>query len=308
MSVGADLIAQVRRALRDWPKLRVDTGIGDGVSDFFDLGKDISVLLNSERVSVAGVVKTRGVDYTLDYDANQVLFAAAAIPGNGQAINARYKEQVWRDELILDGLNAGRRMLFPRFYRRDSATITCRNNVRDYQLDGADVNEPNMRAVFGQGEGSFKVLRASVQPLGASVDQLGIPFRRFWHEWRAGHPFIHTWKMLGQGDVLRLDVMFAFTPIADASTVVDVPDRLTELCTLWACSTLALKMEPQRGRLDTANVQQSNFANPPGTMAQTAEDFRAKFWEMHKTLNSEPPTIEVREMPLPWEAGYRGYP
>ncbi|HEV8670953.1 MAG TPA: hypothetical protein VGS01_09495 [Candidatus Limnocylindria bacterium] len=307
MTTGADLITEVRRSLRDWPRLRVDTGTGDGASDFFDLGKDVSVQQNSEIVSVAGIPKVRGVDYTVDYDANQVLFSAAAIPGNGVAIKARYKEQVWRDELVIDGLNAGRRMLFPRFYRRDSATITIRNNVRDYQLDGADVNEANMRAVFAQGEGSFKVLRAMVQPLGSAVDQLGLPFRKFWHEWRGGHPFIHCWRILGQGDQLRLDVMYAFSPIVDATTVVDVPDRLQELVTLWACSTLSLKTEPQRGRLDTANVQQANFANPPGTMAQTAEDFQKKFWDMFKSINSEPPTIEVRDMPLPWEAGYRGY-
>lgn len=305
MTTGADLIAQVRRSLRDWPKAHVDSGVGDGASSIFDLGKDISVLALSDVVSVAGIVKTRNVDYTIDYDSNQLVFTAP--PAAAAGIRAAYKEQVWRDELIVDGLNSGRRMLFPRFYKRDSATITIRNNVRDYQLDSADVNEVPMRAILAQGEGSFKVLRAAVQPLGASVDQLYVPFRKFWHEWRGGHPFIHTWRMLGLGDLLRLDVMYAFTPIADATTVTDLPDRLQELATLWACSTLALKMEPQRGRLDTANVMQANFANPPGTMAQTAEDFRSKFWEMFKSINSEPPTIEVRDMPLPWEAGYRGY-
>jgi hypothetical protein len=306
MTLGSDLIAQTRRALRDFPKFRVDSGTGDGVTTVFDLGKDIAVLAQSEVVTVAAALKVRGVDYTIDYDANQISFTVA--PALAAAIRITYKEQVWRDELILDGLNAGRRMLFPRFYRRDSATITVRNNVRDYQLDSPDVNEANMRAVLAQGEGSFKLIRAAQQPLGANVDQLWIPYRKRWMEWRGGHPFIHLWRLLGVGDVLRLDLMFAFTPITAATDVVDIPDRLQELAVLWACSTLALKMEPQRGRLDTANVQQSNFANPPGTMAQTAEDFRAKFWEMFKTINSEPPTFEVADMPLPWEAGYRGYP
>jgi hypothetical protein len=307
MTTVADLVAQTRRSLHDWPKLRVDTGTGDGVSDFFDLGKDISVSQNSEVVKVASVTKIRGSDYTLDYDANQILFVPAQIPANAASISVRYKEQVWREELIIDGLNAGRKTLFPRFYAKDSGTLTIRQNVRTYQLDGADMNEPNMRTVFGQGRGTFKILRTMVQPLGASIDQLWVPYRRRWQEWRSGHPYLHFWQMLGVGDVVRVEIMYGFTPFALASDSVDIPDFLQELAVLWACSSLALKTEPQRGRLDTANVMQSNFANPPGTMAQTAEDFQRKYDLMWSKLNSEPPVFDVPDLPMPWEASRQGY-
>jgi hypothetical protein len=301
------MVAQVRRSLHDFPKLRVDTGTGDGVSDFMDLGKDVSVLQNSERVLVAAVLQTRGTQYSLDYDANQILFTTGNIPGNGAALNVRYKEQVYRDEVVIDALNSGRKTLFPRFYAKDSGTITIRQNVRTYQLDGADLNEPNMRAVFGAGRGTFKILRTMTQPLGASIDQLWVPYRRRWQEWRSGHPYLHFWEMLGVGDVVRVEAIYGFTPFALASDNVDIPDFLQELAVLWACSSLALKTEPQRGRLDTANVQQANLANPPGTMAQTAEDFQRKYDLMWSKLNSEPPVFDVPDMPMPWEASRQGY-
>jgi hypothetical protein len=297
----SDMVAQVRRSLHDFPKLRVDTGTGDGVSDFMDLGKDISVLQNSEKVTVAGVVQTRGTAYTLDYDANQILFTTGNIPALGAAISARYKEQVYRDEVVIDGLNSGRKTLFPRFYAKDAGTITVRNLVRDYQLDGADMNEPNMRTVFGAGRGTWKLLTTWKLPFG-TPDQRWVPYFKRREDWRAGHPYLHIFDMPGVGDTIRIEVMYGFTPFSLASDNVDVPDFLQELMVLWACSSLALKTEPQRGRLDTANVQQANFANPPGTMAQTAEDFQRKYDLMWSKLNAEPPVFQIADIPYPWEA------
>src|SRR6267378_2681117 len=106
----SDLISKVRRSLRDWPKIRIDTGTGDGVTTVFDLGKDIAVQSGSDVVLVAAALKVRGVDYVIDYDANQITFTVA--PALGAAIKITYKEQVWREELVIDGLNAGRRALF----------------------------------------------------------------------------------------------------------------------------------------------------------------------------------------------------
>jgi len=301
----AELTTQVRQAVRDQPRTKIDNGSGDGASTVFSLGKELGVITNSDVVSVAAVLQARNVDYTIDYDACQIAFTTP--PAAGAAIRAQYREAIWRDELIYQAINDGRRMLFPKFYQPGSATITVRNNVRTYKLDGVDVNEPTMRTIFAQGPATFKILNGRVQPLGSVVDQLWVPFRKFYQEWSAGSPYVQVWRMLGLGDILRLNVMYGFTPLVLAADVTDIPDRLQPLVVLWACSALALKMEPQRARLDTANTQQSMSANPPGTMAQTAEDFQKKFWDMYKSINSEPPVFEVRDIPLPWEAGYRGY-
>ena len=298
MTQVSDLITRVRRGLKDFPHVRTDKGTGDGATSIFDLGKDIGVVTGSDVVTIGGVAKVRNVDYTIDYDANQITFVAA--PAAAAAIALQYKEVIYRDESIIDALNAGRQIIFPKCYRRGSATITIRNMIRDYDLATADVNEPAMRTVFAGGNANYLIERAVLTKNGAS-DQTRYPFRKFY---QVGESKIHVWRGLGVSDTLQIETLYAFTPFVLATDPVDVPEQFQELVVLWAIASLALKSEPTRDRMDSANVMQSTSANPVGTMAQTADDFRAKFWEMHaKMKGSGSFVIEPRDMPLPFEVG-----
>jgi hypothetical protein len=304
MTTLGDYEQSVRAALKDYPKFRIDKLSGDGVTkDGIDLGKDLGIQTNTDSVSIGGAAKVRGVDYNFgpifgvtDYGAGQISFATAPPAGtNNVAIN--YRECVYRSEMIWEAVNAGRRALYPKFYGKDTATITVRNNVRTYDLTSADVNEPAMRTIFA-GK-NFKILRGMVQPNGASIDQFWIPFRRFWQEKKTT---VQMWRMLGLNDTFKIECIHDFAPLFDPTQTTDIPDKCYDLVVLWALSSLALKQEPIRARIDSAAVLQSSYANPPGTMAQTSEDFRTKFWDLYKALDSEPPTFEVRDMPLGWES------
>lgn len=294
----SDLVLRVRRGLRDFAHVRTDKGTGDGVTSVYDLGKDIGVVTSSDAVTVAGVAKVRNVDYAIDYDANQITFTAP--PAAAAAIALQYKEVIYRDEVAIDALNAGRQVIFPKCYKRGSATITIRNLVRDYDLATADVNEVAMRAVFAQGNANYLIERAVLTKNGTS-DQTRYPFRKFY---QVGESKIHCWKMLGVADTLQIEALFAFSAFSVLTDPVDVPEQFQELVVLWAIASLALKSEPQRDRFDTAAVMQSSNANPVGTMAQTADDFRKKFWEMYaKMKGSGSFVIEPRDMPLAFEVG-----
>lgn len=293
----SDLRLKVRRALGDFPKVQVDTVQSyDGSSNPMPTGKDLPIETNSETVKVSGVAKVRGTDYTIDYDARQLTWIN--LPASATSLWISYKECVYRTEQIDDGINAGRKLLFPTFYKIGYATVTVRNLVRDYDLSSSDVNEPGMRAVFAEGRRYYKIVRMAVMPLGSS-DQWYRPFRRWWPQGETG---IHLWDLPGVGDTLRIEAMYAFQPLYLPTDPTDIPDTLIDMVTDYATSTLALKQEPLRGRIDTAAIAQSTFANPPGTMAQTSDDFVARMQLARKYVSQEPVTFELPEAhPRPWE-------
>ncbi len=240
----------------------------------------------------------RGTNYTIDYDTRQVTLLGA-LPEAGSALSMKYKECVYKTEQIDEALNQGRVLFFPTIYKRAVASITCRNLVRDYDLSSSDVNEPSLRTVFAQGHMEYKILRAYYLPLGNTY-QTYVPFRRFWQQ---GETQIHLWDLLPASYTLYLEIIHAFMPLVDSSQVCDVPRLAQPLMTEWAISALALKQEPVRNRIDTANVLQGPYANPPGAQAQTSEDFMRRVEYIRKFLNVEPPVFEPRDMPRPWEVG-----
>jgi hypothetical protein len=296
----AELRLIVRRTLGDFPKVVVDTIPSyDGTTNPINTGKDLPIETNSELITVNNTAQTRGTDYTIDYDARQTTWLTGHVPLAGTLLALQYKECVYKTEQVDEGINQGRRILFPWLYQKDYATVTVRNLVRDYDLSGTDCNETPMRAVFKEGHLNYKILRATYLPQGNN-DQAYVPFRNFWQE---GEKSIHLWEMLPAGYILRIEVAFAFKPLAQSTDVTDVPELAQSVMTDWAISTLALKQEPMRGRIDTANVMQANYANPPGTMAQTAEDFAARVRYIRSLLNFESMIIEPRNMPHRFEVG-----
>ena len=299
MTTLADLRLTVRRNVADFPKVVVDTIPSyDGTTNPINTGKDLPIETQSETITVNNALQTRGVDYTIDYDARQTTWLN--VPGAGASLVMRYKECVYKTEQIDDAISEGQMILFPTLYQRGVATITIRNLVRDYDLATADVNETAMRTVFSRyGHLGFRRLRSSYLPQG-NTDQAYVPFTRMWFE---GETKLHLWEMRDAGDLLRLEFAYAFAPLVLATDVTDVPAPAIPLVTEWATSVITLKQEPIRGRIDTANVLQGQFANPPGTMMQTSEDFRFRVEQIRRLLNIEAILVEPLDMPHRWEVG-----
>lgn len=288
----------VRRALGDHPKVQVDTATYDGSSTVIPTGKDLPIETGSETFTVTNVTQIRGTNYTIDYDARQ-LTLIGTLPASGAALRLSYRECVYKTEQIDEGLNQGRTILFPAIYKKGVASITTRNLVRDYDLATSDVNEAALRTVFGRGHMEYKILRAYYLPNG-NTDQAYVPFRRFWQQ---GENVIHLWDMLPASYTLYLEVAYAFTPLVEGSQTTDIPALAIPLVTEWAVSALALKQEPVRNRIDTTNVLQGSYANPPGAQAQTSEDFARRVEYIRRNLNIEPMVFELRDMPRSFEIG-----
>ena len=297
MTTLADLRTTVRRALQDFPKVVVDTATYDGSSTVIPTGKDLPIETNSETFTVNNTAQVRGTNYTMDYDARQMTLIGS-LPASGAALRISYKECVYKTEQIDEGLNQGRTILFPAIYKKDVVSLTTQNLVRNYDLASV-VNETAMRTVFSRGHMEYKILRAYYLPNG-NTDQAYVPFRRFWQQ---GESVIHCWDMLPASYTLYLEVMYAFTPLTSGSQITDIPALAIPLVTEWAVSALALKQEPVRNRIDTTNVLQGSYANPPGAQAQTSEDFARRVEYIRRNLNIEPPTFELRDMPRSWEVG-----
>lgn len=298
MTTLSDMRLTVRRALGDHPKTVVDTATYDGSSTVIPTGKDLPIETNSETLTVANVAQVRGTNYSIDYDARQMTLIGS-LPASGAALRLSYRECVYKTEQIDEGLNQGRTLLFPTIYRRGIASITVRNLVRDYDLSTSDVNEVSLRTVFAQGHMEYKILRAFYRPNG-SVDQLEVPFRRFYQK---GESQIHLWEALPTSYTLYLEIAYAFTPLTSGSDITDIPRLAIPLVTEWAVSALALKQEPIRNRIDTTNVLQGSYANPPGAQAQTSEDFARRVEYIRRMLNVEPLVFEPRDMPRAFEIG-----
>lgn len=298
----ADLRLVVRRNLTDPLKVKIDRiSSYDGTSNPIDLGKDLPIEPQSDVITVSGTQIARGTAYSIDYDARQVTWIAP-LPAAASDIRFQYKESRYSTSQIDLGLNQGRRSLFPTIYKKDIATLNLRNLVRDYNLASTDVNENNMRTMFGEGHMAFKILNARLLRPGNN-DQAYVPFRNFEQQGETG---IHLVELQQAGTILRLEVAYAFNPLIQPADVCNVPDLAQDLMTEWACYAVADKQEVIRGRIDTANVLQDIFANKAGTMRQTAEDFMLRVERLRRLLNIEPMVIEPRNIPHRFEVGLYG--
>jgi uncharacterized protein (TIGR02217 family) len=89
----------------DFEALNVSIGIGDGSLALFQLVKDYTEIFVTTRaiqlpvsgtveIKVAGVLKTEGTHYTVDYATGLVTFTGGNIPTTGQAITASFEFDV----------------------------------------------------------------------------------------------------------------------------------------------------------------------------------------------------------------------
>ncbi len=82
------------------------------------------------------------------------------------------------------------------------------------------------------------------------------------------------------GDTLRITYTAPFTVLVNTTDVSDVSDELYMGPIWYALSTILEKKEARRARFDSYQVARGENANPPGTQAQTADDFLVRYKEL----------------------------
>jgi hypothetical protein len=291
MTTGADLIAEVRTSAEDVGDTVTDNATGDGSTklfktSLFPIKTNSEYAANNGALTVGGTQQIPVTQYAFNYDNGEILFVTA--PGNGVAIVATYVKVTWRDERIISALNSGVRDMYARgAYKRGEAYILLASLKYDYDLGSAADVAPT--ASFA-GDFTFPT---DYNPATARTDlqkpQTRIHFAEY-HPYGANRPW-HPYHSFGRttlrnfhidgdptpNDAIRLTYTAPFTPIVLSTDTVDVPDELYMAPVWYALSTLMEKKEARRARADGYNVMSNANANPPGTQAQTAEDYFRRY-------------------------------
>ncbi len=298
-TLASDLIAEVRSAAEAYGDLISDGGInGDGTTTVFKLSShpiktNSELTVNNGALTVNGVQQTQVTNYALNYDNGEIRFITA--PPNGQAVAATYVKVVWRDERILSAINAGIRDMRQRgAYARFECYVLMQSLKYDYDLGSTADVAPT--ASFG-GDFTFPT---DYNPATARTNMVKPQTRIHYAEYhpfganRPWHPFtafgrttlrnIHFDTDPTPNDAVRLTCSGPLTPLVQTTDVTDVPDELIEAPKWYALSTLMEKKEARRARSDGYNVMQNSNANPPGTQAQTAEDY----WQRYLAVMDNP--------------------
>ncbi len=292
MTQATDLIYQVRSALEDYGDTITDNQTGDGTTTLWKLSQ-VPILTNSElsgapnygALTVGGIQKTQVTDYVINYDNGELRFVTP--PGDGVAIIATYRKVVWRDERILDGLNAGLRDMYSRgSYKIGECYILLQSLKYDYDLSSAtDVpaassfGDQTLPSQYNPGtaradlqKSQTRIHFAEYHPYGSN--QYYTPFYNFGRTTPTG---FHLDGDPTPNDTIRLVYSAPFTPLVNPTDVCAVPDEIINAPVWYALSVLMDKKEGRRARSDGYSVMQNSNANPPGTQAQTAEDYWQRY-------------------------------
>lgn len=135
MALYSDVILEIRKENKDLKRRERDLFDGDASTTVFILSKD-NVVSSSYTVKISGVVKTEGVDFTLDKDTGEVVFTTAPASGNDN-VTVEYQYVRALDSQYIDWLNDGidhfRKKLWVEVI--DDSTLTSTADAYEISLD-----------------------------------------------------------------------------------------------------------------------------------------------------------------------------
>jgi hypothetical protein len=280
-------IDDVSNALEDYGSTITDQFTGDGVTAIWKTSSP-PIKYQTESITVNSVLKTRGTDYTVNYDNGEVTFIN--IPANATTVIIQYTKVQWRDERKISAIQSGIRELYPSVYIPRECYVLVQNLKYDYDLTTSTDVPDNFASTnptlslpanysAAQARSDFADSRTSIGwaegiPFGAN--QIFTPLENF-H--RTTFNVIHFDLPMVPNSVVKL--VYAGPPklLVNVSDVSDVPDTFYDLPVWYALSVLMEKKEAPRSRFDAMASMQNTQAVPPGTQAQTAEDFLRRFYD-----------------------------
>lgn len=307
MTTLSDLITQVRSAVEDPGDTITDEFTGDGTTTIWRLSSK-PIGTDSDTVTISGASKTRGADYTINYDNGEITFVTA--PVSLAAVIVQYTLYQWRTSRIIDGINTGIRRLYPKVYKRGDIYVLLRNEVRDYDLtDTTDVPEASgitdqtMPSDYEAGVARTDIVKAQTRIHWADyrrygADQMYTPYEYFY---RTKQNWLHIDVSPAPNDVLRMTYSTSFTKLVNLDDETDVPEEFIDLPVWYALSTMLVKKEAPRARSDSYATMQNENANRPGTQAAASDDFLMRFREFLGDNAMRPLPIQQRRRLRDWQ-------
>ena len=302
-------IDEVRTSPEDYGDTITDQFTGDGVTTRWK-ASSTPIKSNTDTVTIGGVASTA---YTINYDNGELLFNIA--PGSGVVVQAQYVKVVWRDERVTSGINAGIRELYPKLYKIGECYVALRPNVQDYDL--TSTTDVPATAFGGQ------AFPADYTAATARADLVKAQTRIHWYEYRPYGsnqlytPYdyarrttprnVHIDGDPAPSDSLKIVYSAPFTVLVNTTDVTDVPDEFYMLPVWYALSVLMEKKEAKRARFDQYAAMQNTQAVPPGTQAQTAEDYLKRYYDTLQTNAMRPLTIKSRKRLRSWQFAQRSF-
>ncbi len=306
MTTLNDYVSDVRTSLEDYGNLVTDQFSGDATTIVWQLSS-APILTNSESVTIAGAAQARTTNYTVNYDNGQITFVSA--PAAAAAVVIQYTKVIWRDERIINAVNAGIREMYPAVYRIGEAYVLLQTQVWDYDLSLASIVPP--ASSFGD-----QTLPVEYNATTARQDLLKAQTRIHFYEY---HPYgqnqvytpyefcrrttpnmLHIDGDPMPNDTMRIVYTAPCSTLANLSDVSNVPDEYYMLPIWFALSVLMEKKEARRSRYDGYTAMQGTNAVPPGTQAQTAEDYLMRYRELIQTSGMRPFPIRTRRQARSW--------
>ena len=312
MTTLADWQAEVRTSLEDYGSTVTDQFTGDGTTVLLQTSNH-PIKTTSEIVTVGGALQATPANYTINYDNGEVKFVVA--PTTGVTVLVQYVKVIWRDERLTSAINAGVRRLYPLLYKVGLCYVKLRPEVYEYDLTSTTDVPPsssfgdqvipssytNTVAITDLQKAQSRIHFGDYRPFGAN--QIYTPYEFF----RRNSVSMLALDMdPGPADALRLTYTSPFTPLVLITDVTDVPDEFFMMPVWYALSVLMEKKEARRARSDTLATMQNANATPPGTQAQTAEDYLARYHDTLQQNAMRPMRISARRQLRAWQYYERG--
>jgi len=264
-------ITAVRDGLEDYPEYTLESWTSDGVNGV--VGPAANPLKTTKRPindgSLSVRANTAGTNFTIiltgtptatqvlaNLNTGELTFLTA--PAAAHAIQISYQAVKWRDQKILDALDAGRRALFPRVGKVYTDTsINIQVNVWDYTMP-LWCQDPRSR-----------IYDISIRDPGILVE----PYRQ-----------LPGWRRINNTTV-RIPLSQRYSPVANLMvvgwgpylTLGDMEPQLYDLPIWYALSVLLPKKESFRLRQDTAVPLTQEGGQQPTLLTQTGEYYAQRF-------------------------------
>lgn len=257
----AELIADIRRENRDLKRRERDLFDGDGVSVVFMASKD-NIYPSSYTVKISSVVKTEGVDYTLDQDTGELVFTTAPASGNDN-VSLEYQYVRASDAGYLDWLNEGidhfRKKLWVEVL--DDSTLTTTADANEISLDSISTDIEAVAEVW------FKdVANADSSIQWSTLSSItNVSFLRRLNKIHISPPLPIT------GWPIKVHLLRGFTKGTAVGDTFPAPDRFLKVYKLYAQAEYLMQEAYKRLHDTTAVTKDDTFVPADRLFAQAAK-------------------------------------